>query len=100
MPASDLITDLIKPGHDVFDQIPLLNGPAEATLARRAKSYSDFYDAATSFLEKQPKTAKVKDRLEAFLIKSKPRTRHVQFDIFEDRLLHASHEEFRYVHLK
>lgn len=90
-------SDFIPPGADLYENNPLSSGPPEATIARRAKSYSDFYDAATSYLTKETKGAKSKDNVEALVFKSTPRTRGVRFERLEDDLLDASHEEFQYV---
>ncbi len=48
-------------GHDaVLDKVEEPTGPPEATLKRRAQSYSDFHDAVKAFLGKDA-TPKEKD---------------------------------------
>lgn len=73
-----------------------LNGPPQATLARRAKSYSDFYDVATSYLSKQKVPDRSKIVLDHLSIKKISRTFNLQYEHFEHELLDASHEEFQY----
>jgi hypothetical protein len=73
--------------------------PPKATVARRAKSYSDFYDVVRAHVEKE-------NRLE----REKQRKRHNQKQIknelefgawyhgLQNELLDASHEEYQYVY--
>jgi hypothetical protein len=69
-------------------------GPPKATLARRAKSYSDFYEAATEYLGKgsRGKEALV-DPLERIPVKEAEN----RYEIYEDDLLDASYEGYQYV---
>jgi conserved oligomeric Golgi complex subunit 3 len=74
-------------------------GPPAATLARRAKSYSDFYDAVRGYLEKEQKQEKkpknVLHRQQAGL-----RTESefaAWYGGVKCQLEDASHEEYQYV---
>ena len=74
-----------------------MKGPPKATLARRAKSYSDFYEVAIGFLNKEAKSEKSRDDFEP-LEKSLDNTlSETTFERLEDDLLDASQEEYQYV---
>lgn len=70
-----------------------LNGPPPATLARRAKSYSDFYSVVRAHLNREKALERKKSREHL----------STELDFAEwyggvnDELLEASHEEYRYV---
>jgi hypothetical protein len=70
------------------------NGPPKATLARRAKSYSDFYEVVRAQLKKDAKQDK------SFLYEGKEAKTETQCALFyndvEDELLDSSQEEFQY----
>jgi hypothetical protein len=72
-------------------------GPPEATLARRAKSYSDFYQVAMDYLNKEARKEKPKDVLEIFENKVKGIPLRLRFEDLEDDFLDASQEEYQYV---
>jgi hypothetical protein len=82
---------------ELFEENSVLKGPPEATLARRAKSYSDFYDVAVSYLGKEPKVQKPRDVFESLEIKTGASTVENRYEEFEDDLLDASQEEYQYV---
>ncbi|KAF1920329.1 Sec34-like family-domain-containing protein [Ampelomyces quisqualis] len=76
---------------DTGEDVPgKLHGPPPATLARRAKSYSDFYAAARAHLKKEKAVAK----------KKAPRHLGTELEVAEwcrgihEELLEASHEEY------
>lgn len=73
-----------------------MKGPPEATLARRAKSYSDFYDVAVGYLKKETLKAKPKDVLDTLWNETARVPTGLQFEELEDELLDASQEEYRY----
>ena len=68
------------------------NGPPQATLARRAKSYSDFYTVVRAHMKKERELEKKKSQ------------EHISndlefvewYDEINDELLEASHEEYKY----
>jgi len=91
------VSELSDPILEHFEENSVLIGPPEATLARRAKSYSDFYDVAVSYLGKEPKVEKPRDVLENLEIRSGASTVQDQYEEYEDDLLDASQEEYQYV---
>jgi hypothetical protein len=73
--------------------------PPAATLARRAKSYSDFYDAVHAYLEKEQKHEK-KQRNVLRRRQSGLRTESefaAWYTGVKSQLEDASHEEYQYV---
>lgn len=81
---------------ELFEGNPGLKGPPEATLARRAKSYSDFYAVAMEYLKKDAMRSKSNDVLETIEFKREKVSFGLQFEELEDNLVDASHEEYRY----
>lgn len=74
------------------------SGPPPATLARRAKSYSDFYDVVRDHIRKEYKQERTvhKKRARQHLIRTDVDFGAWYNDIKAD-LLDASHEEYQYV---
>jgi hypothetical protein len=73
-----------------------LKDPPKATLVKRAKSYSNFYEDATSYLSN---TAEKKQGLDIFDFSRKNETFapfESNFENFEEDLLDASQEEYQY----
>ncbi len=81
---------------ELFEGSPGLKGPLEATLARRAKSYSDFYEVAMEYLKKDAMRSKSNDVLETIELKREKVSFRLQFEELKDNLLDASHEEYQY----
>jgi hypothetical protein len=81
---------------ELFEESSGLRGPPKATLARRAKSYSDFYGVAVEYLSKEAKPDKPRDVFELSM-KSSSVLLEKSFEDFEDDLLDESHEEFQQV---
>jgi conserved oligomeric Golgi complex subunit 3 len=81
---------------ELFEETSRLSGPPKATLVRRAKSYSDFYDVAMDYLKKEAIKSKPKDAIEAFGNRDGRAPFGLQFEELEDELLDASQEEYRY----
>jgi conserved oligomeric Golgi complex subunit 3 len=82
---------------ELFAEIPGLKGPPKATLARRAKSYSDFYEIAMDHLKKEARHSKPKDVHEVFTSKvGNVSFTTMRFEELEDDLLDASQEEYQY----
>ena len=81
----------------MFEDASALNSPPKATLAKRAKSYSNFYEAAIHYLGK---SSEIKHELDVF-----EATEPVEieacfektFQGCEEELLDASQQEYRYV---
>jgi hypothetical protein len=80
---------------EIFEEESGIKGPPEATLARRAKSYSDFYEAATGYFGKEAGKEKPKDFLEDFENGESEISFGGPYEECENDLLDASHEEYR-----
>jgi hypothetical protein len=70
-----------------------LNGPPPATVARRAKSYSDFYTVVRAHLKKEKVLEKKKSRENI----SSELEFAEWYGVVNSELLEASHEEYRWV---
>ena len=81
---------------ELFEETAGLKGPLQATLVRRAKSYSDFYEVAMDYLKKERLHSTPKDVLDIFGSKIERRPFGQQFEELEDELLDASQEEYQY----
>jgi hypothetical protein len=79
----------------VFEGDSEHKGPPKATLARRAKSYSDFYEAAIGFLGKETGKGKPKDVLEVFENGGDQISFETRYEEYETDLLDASQEEYQ-----
>lgn len=80
---------------DIYEASTGLKGPPQATLAKRAKSYSDFYDVAMSFLSKDVKTDKPCD---VFLQEDlNAATRATSYEDVEDEILAGSQADYQCV---
>jgi hypothetical protein len=84
----------------LYEENSSTNGPPKATIARRAKSHSDFYHVARAQLTKEAKKLKKEEKeAETFLQSYKGSlVFETQYDLYEDTLLYASQEEFQYWH--
>jgi hypothetical protein len=85
---------------NAIEGVPEAAGPPAATVARRAKSYSDFYDVVRAHVRKEYKLEKEKEEeKEKRISKRQPRT-DVEFGSWyngvKGELLDASHEEYQY----
>jgi hypothetical protein len=79
---------------ETVDEAPgKLNGPPPATIARRAKSYSDFYTVVRAHMRKEKALEKKKSQ--------ETLTTELEFAEWyggiSEELLEASHEEYRHV---
>jgi hypothetical protein len=72
--------------------------PPEATVARRAKSYSDFYHVARAQLTKEVKKMKKEERACVVTVGDMPKglSFEKKYEALEDDLLDASREEYQY----
>jgi hypothetical protein len=88
--------DLSNPIVDLYGNSQGLKSPPKATLVKRAKSYSDFYEVAISYLER----TKRETSLDVFEQPAND-VDHINLKIgfvqLEDELLDHSQEEFQYV---
>ncbi|CZT09685.1 related to conserved oligomeric Golgi complex component 3 [Rhynchosporium agropyri] len=89
--GSDHIASTQAPILELYEEPTGLKGPSKATLIRRAKSYSDFYDAAVSYLGKE--TVKPKDVFEGCEISHEIDSVNGRYERFEDELLDESQEQ-------
>lgn len=84
-----------EPVLELFEDPSALKGPPKATLAKRAKSYSDFYEAAVSYLTKD---LEKRPQIDVFEI---PGSNEIApcfegaFEAFEGGLLDASQQEYQ-----
>ncbi|CAG8982459.1 hypothetical protein HYALB_00009953 [Hymenoscyphus albidus] len=79
---------------ELFEEPPN-SGPPQATIARRAKSYSDFYEIALGHLKKEPEKTKGSETAEFFDEKTENLFLENWYEDCEDDLLDASHEEYQ-----
>ena len=84
---------------EIFEEESRLKGPPKATLARRAKSYSDFYEAAVDYLGKVTGKEKPKGVFEILDDRGPETSFGIRYEEFENDLLDASQEEYQY-HLR
>lgn len=75
-----------------------MKGPPKATLAKRAKSYSNFYDAAVQYLSKDLEKISHFDPLEAAERVESNVHFEKTFEDCEDGLLDSSQQEYQYDH--
>ena len=83
---------------ELYEESPELRGPPEATLVRRAKSYSDFYQVATSYLHKEFNAEKSEAAFDNLERNCAPKSTKTHYEDLENDLLDYSHEEFESVH--
>lgn len=81
---------------DIYEESAGSKGPPQATLVRRAKSYSDFYDVAMTFLSKDVKTETPRDTMDFDQDNSVAVTMTGRYEDMEDEILDQSQEEYRY----
>lgn len=83
----------------MFEESSTDNSPPDATVSRRAKSYSDFYHVVRSQLAKDSKKLKNehKDPFCGIQYLQDELELDIQFDAYEEDLLDASQEEYMYV---
>lgn len=89
------ISDATEPIRELFEDASALKSPPKATLAKRAKSYSNFYEAAIHYLGK---SSEIKHELDVF-----EATEPIEieacfektFQACEEELLDASQQEYR-----
>jgi hypothetical protein len=80
---------------EIFEEESGIKGPPKATLARRAKSYSDFYEAAIGYFGKEAGKEKPKDVLEVFENGESEMSFGGRYEEYENDLLDASNEEYQ-----
>lgn len=75
----------------------MLRGPPPATIARRAKSYTDFYHVARTHITKEIKKLKEEERRAHKAQKNEEQVpqAYTSYDAYDDQLLDASLEDFQ-----
>ncbi len=88
------------PLKDLYEERPQLKGPPEAALARRAKSYTDFYHVARAQITKEAKKLREGERKALKSPNTGDSDKHNSnsYDAYDDELLDASLEEFQLYH--
>jgi conserved oligomeric Golgi complex subunit 3 len=82
---------------ELFEDTSALKCPPKATLAKRAKSYSHFYEAAVSYLGKDVKKEQQMDTFEALESRDIVPCFERTFESYEGELLDASQQDYQYV---
>jgi hypothetical protein len=88
------LPDAAAPLMEIFEDNSGLKSPPQATLARRAKSYSDFYEIALEYLGKDAKE-KPKDILEVFETGESHPSFEIRYEEYENDLLNASQDGYQ-----
>ncbi|KAG9230428.1 Sec34-like family-domain-containing protein [Amylocarpus encephaloides] len=88
------IEDPSDPILEIYQGASSLQGPPQATITRRAKSYSDFYEVATKYL-KRPIVVQVTKELDIASTSLEDPQIETWHEGIEDELLEASHEEYQ-----
>ena len=81
----------------MFEDSSGLKGPPKATLARRAKSYSDFYEVAIGYLGKEVRGENLVHAVQDLKNTENDVPFKSRYEDFEDDLLNASQDEYQYV---
>lgn len=83
----------IEPVQEIADEEDAWSGPPKPTLARRAQSYSDFYDAVNAYTKKEAALERKKSLdLQQIVQHDGAELEFVtEFETFEDELLDQSH---------
>ncbi|OTA98536.1 hypothetical protein M426DRAFT_325916 [Hypoxylon sp. CI-4A] len=103
-PNSNKQSDAVEPLEQLFEEPETSIDPPEATLNRRAKSYSDFYHVVRAQLSKdaaKKRRKKIKERnFDALMIDNNERVAKKQgpprLEPFDDELIGSSQQEYLY----
>ncbi|KAL3426299.1 Conserved oligomeric Golgi complex subunit 3 [Phlyctema vagabunda] len=93
--GSAQISESSAPVLELFEDSVVPKGPPKATLARRAKSYSDFYHVARSYIRKEVAQQELRDPFEISEHKINDVPFEARYDQIEESLLDASQEMFQ-----
>jgi hypothetical protein len=91
------ISDATEPIIELLEDNSASKGPPKATLAKRAKSYSNFYEAAVHYLGRDGEKIHQFDALESIDSTEIDPYFERTFECCEDELLDASQQEYQYV---
>jgi len=93
------LPDQTEPILELFEDVLNSRDPPAATLARRAKSYSNFYEVAVAYATREEKKDILENGLDvAAGISMGGVPFESRYGEFENDILDASHEEYQYVH--
>lgn len=85
---------------EIYEISPLSKGPPEATVIRRASSYTDFYHVARAHITKDVRKIRAENCAEWVNLAAAPAKSGVDFECLyedhEDELLDASQEDYQY----
>lgn len=92
--------DQSNPMLDIYEEEPVSKSPPKATLARRAKSYSDFYEVAMAYMNEETNQGATPNGSDAE--REEPRTPlfEERYSALEDEIVDGSLEEYQYVHIR
>lgn len=81
----------------LYEENPTVKNPPQATIARRAKSYSDFYHVARAHLTKDSRRARREEKQKSGLGLENKRSEELegQYEEQERDLLSATQEEYQ-----
>lgn len=80
----------------IHENEPLSKDPPKATLARRAKSYSDFYEVAMAYINKETREGKTQNEHDIEGGEPKTPLFEERYSALEDDLVDGSLEEYQY----
>lgn len=92
--GTDRLAEQADPIMELFEDNATLKGPPKATLTKRAKSYSDFYEVAVQHLGDRSKAEKPRDPFDPVLRPGHSSVESKYEDLEED-LLDESHEDYQ-----
>lgn len=80
----------------IYEDEPLSKDPPKATLAKRAKSYSDFYEVAMSYINKETNEGKTQNERDTEGEEPATPLFEERYSALEDELVDGSLEEYQY----
>lgn len=92
--------DQNSPMLGIYEDEPVSKDPPKATLARRAKSYSDFYEVAVAYINKETNEGKTQNERDAEGGESRTPLFEERYSALEDELVDGSLEEYQYAKYK
>ncbi|KAH8590895.1 Sec34-like family-domain-containing protein [Bisporella sp. PMI_857] len=89
------IQDLSEPILEALEDIPQNRGPPEATLVKRAKSYSDFYEVCTSYFTRTEGKPTIIDPSNILENSRQSPLLESRYEKYESEVLDASQDEYQ-----
>lgn len=90
--------NLHTPMLGIYEDKPLSKDPPKATLARRAKSYSDFYEIAMAYINKETNEEKAQNERDTETEELRTPLFEERYSTLEDDIVDGSLEEYQYVY--